>query len=156
MSAPSPPTGRRRGVARRRGIRQNPPRRKGAPLEDDYVELEPVRALPGRWFEIPTTAAPDPGRERWIDRLLRDPAGAKRELLEKRLQYWRARLEVLQKRLAEAEQDLHAALHPARADHALPLPPATLFQLRAERAVAWADVQHARAQVAALERELAQ
>ncbi len=155
-----PLTGRGRRVARRRGFRQKPLRRRSAEaVEDigapDFTYPDP----PGTWLEMPLTESPDPARARWIELLLRDPAGAKRELIMGRLAYWQQRLQVLQGRLAEAEQDLLAALNPSPAEDGTPpppIPPAALFQLRVERNVAWGDVQHALEQVRVLERELAQ
>lgn len=160
MSTPSPLAGRGRGVARHRGFRLKPLRRKSAEnIEEEAAGPDQVYTLPGTWRPMPPTDSPDPARARWVELLLRDPAGARRELLEGRLAYWQHRLQVLQKRLAEAEQDLRAALNPLPAEDGTLPPPmvtAALFQLRTEYAVVWADVQHALAQVAALERELAQ
>lgn len=100
---------------------------------------------------------PDPARVRWIELLLRDPAAAKRERLEARLAYWRARLRKLEERLAAAEQDLDAALHPSPDEDgpAPPVPAVELFRLRVERLARWADVAAAKARLAEIERELA-
>jgi hypothetical protein len=95
----------------------------------------------------------DPARSAWIAKLISDPQGARREALEQRLRYWRARLAQHEARLAAIREQLDAARFPKR-DVKPPEPAAAVFELRVEFGATWADVQAARAMVAALEAEL--
>lgn len=157
MSAPSPLIGRGRGVARRRGFRQKPLRREGAGPEDEAAPVD-AYTLPRTWRPMPLTESPDPARSHWLELLLHDPAAARRERLEARLAYWRARVEALEERFRIAKQAVQDALEPTEGSDEKPLPPApaaVIHELRVERTVAWADVQAARAQLAEAEAELA-
>lgn len=111
---------------------------------------------PGTWRPMPATDSPDPARARWIDLLLNNPAGARRERLHSVRRYWKQRLLALEQRLAEAERELREALSPPAADDPgqPPIPPAEAWRLRCACAVAWADVSAARARLAEIEREL--
>jgi len=108
-----------------------------------------------RRVSVPASDSPDPARAAWVEALLRDPAAARCERLAQRLQYWRSRLQHHEQRLAQVRAELDAALYPARDVRQVEVPPAEVFRLRCEYAVTWADVRAARAQVEALERELA-
>lgn len=136
---------------RRTGIRG--PR----PLEElegpDFTYPNP----PGTWREI-RPGDVDPARAAWIAKVFADPQAARRERLEAKRLYWRARVQRLEARLELVEQTLAHALHPAPDDDGAPsspLPAVELFRLRADCGAAWADVQAARARLAEVERELA-
>jgi hypothetical protein len=103
---------------------------------------------------VPRTDSPDAARAAWIEAILRDPQAAKRAALEARLAYWRRRYEAHEKKLAAIREQLDAAVFPSRAVRP-PDPAAAIFELRAEYGATWADCRHAKAMVAALERELA-
>lgn len=100
---------------------------------------------------VPVSDEVDPARAHWISLVLADPAAARREALEAKRSYWRSRLQHHEQRLAQVRAELDAALYPARDVRQVEVPPAEVFRLRCEYAATWADVQAARAQVAALE-----
>lgn len=129
-------------------MRTAPARRGRRPLED-LDEPDVVYRLPGAWFCAPRADADHPGKARWLELLAADPAAARREALEARMQYWARRVEVLERRYAEIRAWLvgprvkPSAKRPWQPWH---------IDDRIERA----DVEEARARLAEVERELAQ
>lgn len=95
-------------------------------------------------------------KARYVDLLVHDPDRAKRERLRAVRGYWKRRLKVLEKRLRVAEEALAEALQPPPEDdpEQPPIPPVELWRLRCACAVAWAEVQTARARLAEITREL--
>jgi hypothetical protein len=136
-----------------RSMRRLPVRRKGVRGRRAREEIgEPyiVRPIPGTWRAFPPTAEPAPERARRIELLLRDPAAARRELLEVRLAYRRERVAKLEGQLKGAKRELRASA----ADRATP--PAERFRAQVKSAVARAYLQAARERLREVEAELAQ
>jgi len=96
---------------------------------------------------IPWTDAIDPARAAHVELVMRDPAAARRQRLEARVEYWRRRVEHLQARLAElrelmADPDLDAGA-----------PAVDLWRGQVEAQLAMTDVLQATDRLAEAERE---
>ncbi|MCX7603066.1 MAG: hypothetical protein N2036_03230 [Bryobacteraceae bacterium] len=123
------------------------PRRKvmGRPrIEELEEDLPEEHAAPhARLAILPGDICPE--RAAWLELLLTDPAGARRERLEARREYWRRRVKTLEARLAAAEAELREAQEAGA--------PAAVWQARVVWAAAWADVEAARARLEEWKRE---
>lgn len=109
-----------------------------------------------RRVSVPASDSPDPARAAWVEALLTDPAGARREQIVQKARYWQRRLAQHEEKLASIREQLDQALYPARDVRQAPVPAATIFELRVQFSAVWADVQAARARLAEAEHELAQ
>jgi len=96
---------------------------------------------------IPWTDTVDPAREEHLELTWRDPLAARRQRLEKRVEYWRKRVEHLQARLAEIRELLaDVELEPG-------VPAVDLWRGRVELDLALTDLMQATDRLAEAERE---
>ena len=96
---------------------------------------------------IPWTDTVDPAREEHLELVMRDPLAARRQRLEKRVRYWRKRVEHLQARLVELRELMADAELEAGA------PAIDLWRGQVEAQLAMTDVLEATNRLAEAERE---
>jgi len=96
---------------------------------------------------IPISDETSPAKERFLELLLHNPGGAKRERLKARAEYWRRRVEHLQARLAE----LRELLRDGELENDVPA--VDLWHGRIELDLALTDLMQATDRLAEAERE---